>query len=136
MMNDGAVRVISNIICHIMSSSSEAKVAALFINTKGCIILRNELKKLDRPQPATPLKTYNSTAKWILNGIMVQKFPKAMDIQFYWMQDREIQKQYKIYWATEFKNLGEYHTKHHPASHHHTVCNVYKGVLTQKILER
>ena len=44
MMNKGAVHVIVIIIFHVMSSASEAGVAALFINTNEWIILKNALK--------------------------------------------------------------------------------------------
>jgi hypothetical protein len=41
-----------------------------------------------------------------------------MDMKYYWLQDRVRQKQFNVYWRPGKDNLGDYHTKHHPAQHH------------------
>jgi hypothetical protein len=41
-----------------------------------------------------------------------------MDMKYYWLQDRVPQKQLDVYWRPGKDNLGDYHTKHHPAQHH------------------
>jgi hypothetical protein len=41
-----------------------------------------------------------------------------MDMKYYWLQDRVRQKQFDVYWLPGKDNLGDYHTKHHPAQHH------------------
>jgi hypothetical protein len=41
-----------------------------------------------------------------------------MDMKYYWLQDRVHQKQFDVYWRPGKDNLGDYHTKHHPAQHH------------------
>ena len=41
-----------------------------------------------------------------------------MDMRFYWLRDRAIQQKYHFYWRSGKLNKGDYHTKHHPASHH------------------
>jgi hypothetical protein len=41
-----------------------------------------------------------------------------MDMKYYWLQDRVRQKQFYVYWRPGKYNLGDYHTKHHPAQHH------------------
>jgi hypothetical protein len=41
-----------------------------------------------------------------------------MDMKYYWLQDRVRQKQFDVYWRPGKDNLGDYHTKHHPAQHH------------------
>ena len=88
MINDGSVQVIATIICHVMSSNSEAEVAVLSVNTKETTILRNTPKELVHPQPTKPLQTDNSIADNIVNGSMVQKRSKATDICFTWMRDQ------------------------------------------------
>jgi hypothetical protein len=39
-------------------------------------------------------------------------------MRFSWLQCRERQRQFIIYWRPGSENLGDYHTKHHSASHH------------------
>jgi hypothetical protein len=74
--------------------------------------------ELGHTQPATPLRTDNSTAYGILNETIKQKRSKSMDMKYYWLQDRVRQKQFDVYWRPGKENLGDYHTKHHPAQHH------------------
>ena len=73
-----------------------------------------------RPQP-TPIQTDNSTACGVVNNEIQPKATKAMDMQFYWLKDRETRKQFKIYWRAGKLNRGDYVTKHHRAVHHQTI---------------
>ena len=95
------------------------------MNENEGIILRNDLKELFHPQPSMSLQYEYSTTYGVVNVIMVQKCPKAMNIKFYWLWDQESQKQYKTYWAPGSKNIGDYHKKHHPASHNHEAWNIH-----------
>ena len=54
-----------------------------------------------------------------------------MDIRFYWVRDRVNQDQFIVYWRPEADNLGDYHTKHHPSSHHIKVRSNYIHDLPQ-----
>ena len=92
IINNGAVHVISAIICHVMSSTSKDKVAEFFINAKVGIILQNDLKVFGQPQPAMPLIIDSSTEELISNVSMVQNHSKAMDMRFYWLPYQESQK--------------------------------------------
>jgi hypothetical protein len=80
--------------------------------------LRTTLLELGHKQPATPLRTDNSTAYSILNETIKQKRSTSMDMKYYRLQNRERQKQFDVYWRPGKGNLGDYHTKHHPAQHH------------------
>jgi hypothetical protein len=72
---------------------------------------------LGHKQPATPLRTDNSTAFGILNETIKQKRSKAMDMRYHWLTDR-VRKKIDVYWRPFLENLGDYHTKHHSAQHH------------------
>jgi hypothetical protein len=80
--------------------------------------LRTTLLELGHKQPATPLRTDNSTAYGILNENIKQKRSKSMDMKYYWLQYRVRQKQFDVYWRPGKDNLGDYRTNHHPAQHH------------------
>jgi hypothetical protein len=45
-------------------------------------------EELGHIQPPTPLETDNSTADGIMNKTVEQNQSKAMDMRFYWLQDR------------------------------------------------
>ena len=48
-----------------------------------------------------------------------------MDMRFYWLKDRETQKQIIIHWKKGTSNIGDYPTKHHPTKHHQAVRPIY-----------
>ena len=122
---NGSIAVIARIIKNVMASAAEAEVGALYLNAQAAVPLRTTLNELGHPQPATPIKTDNSTADGILNGTIKQQRSKAIDMRFYWLKDRAEQGQFKIYWAPGEENWADYFTKHHSATHHKTLRPVY-----------
>ena len=83
------------------------------------------LEALGHPQPPTPIKTDNSTAQGFVYDNINQKKSKSWDMRFYWLRDREEQKQFKIYWDKGSNNNADYQTKHHPTSHHKAIRSRY-----------
>jgi hypothetical protein len=79
-----------------MGSAAEAEVGALYIVAQEIVPMQITLEELGHPQPATPLKTDNSTACGIMNGTVKQKRTKAMDRRYYWLRDRVRQKQFNV----------------------------------------
>jgi hypothetical protein len=73
---------------------------------------------MGHPQDATELKTDNTTADRIANKTVLQKRSKAMDMRYYWIQDRIEQGKFDVSWAPGDTTLGDYFTKHHSPSHH------------------
>jgi hypothetical protein len=73
---------------HRISLLQEAEFAGLFHNAKDGAMIRNILNELGWPQPPTPIQTDNSCAAGITNGTIRQQKSKAMDMRFYWVQDR------------------------------------------------
>ena len=122
---NGPVMVIAKIIKNVMASAAEAEVAALFLTAQEMVPLRQCLIDLGHPQPATPLKTDNSTAKGIVTGTIKQKRSKAIDMRFYWLRDRVKQGQFNVYWEPGQHNLADYVTKHHPSTHHKRLRPIY-----------
>jgi hypothetical protein len=54
-----------------------------------------------------------------------------MDMRFHWLQDRECQQQFRIYWRPGKMNYANYWKKHHPELHHR---NIQKEFLTPTIV--
>ena len=108
-----------------MASAAEAEVGALYMNAQEAVPFRTCLIEMGHPQPATPLKTDNMTAKGIIAGTIKQKRSKAMDMRFYWLKDRYDQGQFGIHWEPGKHNLADYPTKVHPGRHHGQVRPIY-----------
>jgi hypothetical protein len=100
---NGAVFILAKIIKSVMQSAAEAECCGLYMNAKEAVPMRITLEELGHPQPATPIRTDNSTADGIMNKTVKQKQSKSMDMRFYWLQDRVEQGQFIIFWAPGHK---------------------------------
>jgi hypothetical protein len=125
--NNGAVLNIAHIIKHVMSSATEAELAALYIMAREAVYIRIVLEEMGHKQPPTPMQTDNAMAEAVINGKVQPKRTKAMDMRFHWLRDRECQKQFRIYWRPGKLNYADYWTKHHAGKHHR---NIRKEFLT------
>jgi hypothetical protein len=96
-INYGAVLKILQIIRAVMSSAAEAKLGALFINSKMAVSMQCTLKKMGHPQTCTPIKTNNSTAHALLTNKIMPKDLKAMDMRLHWLRCCKAQDQYHFY---------------------------------------
>jgi len=85
--DNGPIDILCQIMCNVVASAAEAELGALFLNAQHAHPLCITLEELGHPQPATPLQTDNSTASGIANDTLKQKQSKAIDMQFYWIQD-------------------------------------------------
>ena len=66
--NNEAVLNIAHIIKHVMTSSTESELAALYIMAREAVYIRIILEELGHKQPPTPLQTDNSMADAVCNG--------------------------------------------------------------------
>jgi hypothetical protein len=122
---NGAIFILAKIIKAVMQSAAEAEYGGLYMNAKEAVPMRITLEELDHPQPATPIRTDNSTADGITNKTVKQKQSKSMDMQFYWLQDQVEQGQFRIFWAPGKINLADYQSKVQPTSVHKAICQIY-----------
>ena len=84
--NNGAVLSIAHIIKHVMTSATEAELAALYIMAREAVYIRIILEEMGHKQPPTPLQTDNSAACRIVSGKIQPKRTKAMDMRFHWSE--------------------------------------------------
>ena len=66
--NNGAVLNIAHVIKHVMSSATEAKLAALYLVAREAVYIHIILKELGHKQPPMPLQTNNAMANGVVNG--------------------------------------------------------------------
>ena len=101
-----------------MASAAEAEYGALFLNGQAAVPIRTTLIEMYHTQPPTPIQVENPTAMVIANKRIKQKRSKAMDMRFHWIQDIILQEHFNVFWKPGPTNLGYYHSKHHPTTHH------------------
>ena len=70
-MLNGSVAAVARIIDNVTASVAEAEVGALFANAQLTAPMKATSEELGLSQPATPMKTDNSTANGILNGAIL-----------------------------------------------------------------
>ena len=123
---NGSIHIESKIMRNIMASAAEAETGALFHNGQEAAHIRQILKELGHNQPGpTRITTDNSAADGFANDRTKIKRSKAMDMRFYWVQDRVRQGEIAVHWQQGTDNLADYFTKHHPPSHHIHMRPVY-----------
>jgi hypothetical protein len=115
---NGNILVLSQIIDVVVSSAAEAEYAALFMNGKTAIAIRQTLEDLGYPQETTTIETDNSCAHGIVNDTNNIKKSKSMDMRFHWIRDQRRQGTYEIKWAPGKGNDADYFTKAHPTAKH------------------
>ena len=69
----GSIHVECKILRRVVSSAAEAETAAIFHNSQNAVDMRNLLTALGHKQPATPVKTDNSTATSFVNDTIKRK---------------------------------------------------------------
>ena len=113
-----------------MGSAAEAEIGACYLNGQDGVPIRTTLTEMGHPQPPTPIQVDNTTAQSFAAGTMKQKRSKSIDMNFYWLQDRESQLHFHFYWGPGTSNLADYHSKHHSPAHHRRMRPTY--IYTQQ----
>jgi len=122
---NGPLYVVTHRLKEVVASAAEAELAGLFHNGRDAVPLRQTLTELGFPQGPTPIQTDNTTAAGIATDSVTIRRSKAMDMRYFWVQDRVAQGQFLIYWDKGILNFADYFTKHHPASHHRVMRPYY-----------
>ena len=87
--NNGAIHDTAKVIKHIMSLAVEAKLGALFINSKLATQLQQTLAEMGHLQPPTPVQTDNSTAYGVITNKIMPRATKAMDLHYHSLHNWE-----------------------------------------------
>ena len=115
---NAAIHVECKTLRHVVSSAAEAEVAGVYHNAQTAIPIRTILQALGHVQPATPIKTDNSTANGFIHDNIHQKRSKSWDMRYYWLRDRQTKQQFLFFWDKGSNNDADYFTKHHPTKYH------------------
>jgi len=71
--NNGAILNIAHIIKHIMTSATEAELAALYMMAREVVYMRIILEEMGHKQPPTPIQTDNAMAEVVINAKITPK---------------------------------------------------------------
>ena len=77
---NGAIHNVAKIIKAIMSSTTEAKLGALYVNACKTVEERQIHKEMGHLQPPTPIQTDNLMVESNINSRVQPKYTKAMDM--------------------------------------------------------
>ena len=90
----------------------------LDMNAKTAIPMRHTLLELGHNQPPTPIQTDNTTAVGLATNTIKQKYSKALDMRWHWLQDQVKLRNFDIFFQPGSENKGDYFTKNHSPTHH------------------
>ena len=86
---------------NIMASEAEAEYGTIFVNTQTEVPIRTTLSEMGWKQGPTAIQVDNSTAVGIGTKEFLQKKSKAMDMSFYWINNRIKQCQFRVFWRPQ-----------------------------------
>ena len=88
LTTNGILLIMCKIMPYIMASDTEAEYSTIFINTQTVVPIRTTLSKMGWTQVPTSIQVDNFTAVGIVTKEFHQNKSKAMDMRFYWINDR------------------------------------------------
>ena len=68
--------------------------------------MRKTLEEMRWPQPNSPIQTDSSTTAVVVNNTIVPSKLKTTDHSLHWLRCREVQGQFRYYWAIDNFNWG------------------------------
>ena len=117
--NNEAIDVLSTIIKHVMSSTSEVEKGALYYRCKHAILYSVTLQEMDHlHSEPTPATNNNNTAHSLKMGTMSSKSSKPNYTRFEWLKCHKAQQMIVFLWACGPKDCANYPSKHHHGPHH------------------
>ena len=122
---NGAIHITCTILKLVAASAAEAELGALFLNAQEAKVLRLILTELGHPQPKIPIHIDNTTAVGICNNTIKRQRSRAMEMRYWWLVDSEAQDIFEFHYHPGLENLGDYPSKHHPATVHQHVRPYY-----------
>ena len=87
--------------------------------------MRLTLDELGHPQPPTPIHIDNSTTVGIVNNTVKRQKSRSMEMRYFWLLDRHVQKEFDFKYHPGLENLADYQSKAHLGPHHVSVRPFY-----------
>ena len=91
------ILVVCKIMHNIMASVAKAKYGTILVNAQTAVPICTTLSEMELKQGPTATQVKNSTLVGIATKEFCQKKSKAMDMRFYWINDRIEQGQFRVF---------------------------------------
>ena len=95
---NGILLVVCKTMRNIMASEAKTEYVTIFVSTQKSVPIRTTLSEMGWTQGPTAIQLDNSTALVIPTKEFRQNKSKAMDMRFYWINDRIEQEQFRVFW--------------------------------------
>ena len=89
---NGATLVVCKVLHRVVSLTVESESAGVFHNFQLAIPIRHMLESLNHAQPATPIKTKDSSTHGFVNNNIHQKRSKSWDMRCHWLREKNAMK--------------------------------------------
>ena len=83
---------------NIMASEYEVEYGTIFVDAQTVVPIRTTLHEMGWKQGPTTIQVENSTAVGIATKEFRPKTSNAIDMRFYWINDRIEQGQFRVFW--------------------------------------
>ena len=93
--NNGAALTIVQIIKNVMTSSADAEIGALYINSQQEIPAQTTAEGMGHKKPPIPTQTDNTTAFGFVTKNLQTKATKSTDMKHWFMHDRQDRNQFR-----------------------------------------
>ena len=97
----------AQMIRNITTSAADAEIGALYINSSQAIPARHLLEEMGHKQSPTPIQTDNTTVLGFVTKNLQPKATKSMEMNYWFMRDRQDRQQFKHYWRPGKGNQGD-----------------------------
>ena len=97
LTNNGILLVVCKIMRNITASAAEEEYGTIFFNAQRAVPIRTTLSEMVWKQVSPATQVYNSTAVGITAKEFRQKKSKAMDMRFYWINDKIAQGLFRVF---------------------------------------
>ena len=108
----------THIIKHVVTSSTDAELTALYDNTKTLQQIEPYVQQLQNKVTTPHIATDNNPDHGLLHGKLTPKKTKCMNMRFHCLKDNIKTQNYQLQWEPGPTNLVDYFTKIHPPGHH------------------
>ena len=117
--DNGPILIECRTLRSVVSSAAESETHGTFHNAKQAPTIIYKLEQMGHKKlHPTPIRTDYSTSAGFVNRNTQMKMSKTWDMHLHWLQDKENQKFFNVFWDKGQNQGADYFTKYHPTVHH------------------
>jgi hypothetical protein len=122
---NGAILINCTFLKLVAALAAEAELGTLFLNAQEAKVIRLVLEELGHSRPLTGIHIDDTTTVGIVDNTIKRQWSQTIKMQYFWLLDGIVQKQFRFHYQLGQEKLGDYPLKHHSANIHQHVCPYY-----------